>query len=112
MHQRFTRCTYVHGGRFATVEVGTWDFTQTDAPASGRSNQGVGTGTFLRNTAAEHSSTIASDSAVGRVARKGNAGLFVLAGNYGQFSGQAALRELASEDSLEHKLVAELLPRV
>jgi hypothetical protein len=50
--------------------------------------------------------------ALGRVARKGNVGLFVLAGNYGQFSGQAALRELAFEDSLERKLVAELLPRV
>jgi hypothetical protein len=107
----FTRCAYSNGaGRYLSVDVGSWDFTQTSAPASGKSNQGVGDGTYLRNTALEQDSSIANGSALGRVARKGNIGLLVLAGNYGQSFGNAALRELAFEDRLEQKVMTRLLP--
>jgi hypothetical protein len=49
---------------------------------------------------------------VGRVARKGDVGLFVQAGHYGVFSGADAVAELALEDGLEQKLLPLLLPRL
>jgi hypothetical protein len=107
-----TLCSYTdRTDRFVSVTVGDWDTIKGSAPSSGQSNQGVGAGTYLRNAGVETDSTIAKGSSVGRVAQKGDVGIDVQAGHYGQFFGEAAVRELAFEDQLERKLVLELLPR-
>lgn len=108
-----TRCIWTSdGSRFIDVDVGNWSVIGDLGPSSGRSNQGVGAGTYLQNSAVGNEATIARGSAVGRVARKGDVGLFVQAGHYGVFSGADAVAELALEDGLEQKLLPLLLPRL
>ncbi len=109
---RFTACTYYGAGLFLRVEIGSWDVVMLNVTGSGRPNQGSGEGTYLLNTSASQESTLASDSWLGRVARKGDVGVYVTAGHYGQFFGTDAIRELALEDRIEQRAVAAVLPRL
>jgi hypothetical protein len=108
----YTSCTYDGAGLFLRVEIGRWDIINSNVLGSGRPNQGTGAGTYLLNTSTTQDSTLAADSWLGRVARRGAVGVYVTAGHYGQFFGAAAERELALEDRIEQKAVAEVLPRV